>query len=90
LAILCNSGVLAIEPSSFNISTITPAGSSPARRAKSTAASVCPALLNTPPSRAFKGNMCPGLPSISGLMLGSTSAFTVLALSEAEIPVVQP
>ena len=34
--------------------------------------------------------MCPGLPNSSGLILGSTSAFIVFALSEAEIPVVQP
>ena len=64
-----NSGVLAIVPSSFIISHITPAGFNPASLAKSTAASVCPALFNTPPSLATKGNTCPGLLKSSGLAL---------------------
>ena len=38
-----SSGSRAIDPSSLTISAITPAGVSPARRARSTAASVCPA-----------------------------------------------
>ena len=44
-------------PSAFIISTITPAGSNPANLAKSMAASVCPALLNTPPFLALSGKM---------------------------------
>ena len=47
----------AIVPSSFMISTITPAGSNPASRAKSIAASVCPALRNTPPLLALRGKI---------------------------------
>jgi hypothetical protein len=48
-------GTRAIVPSSFMISQITPAGYKPAIRARSTAASVCPARTNTPPSRARSG-----------------------------------
>jgi len=44
-------------PSSLSTSIRTPAGVSPAKRAKSMAASVCPALLKTPPSLAFKGKI---------------------------------
>ena len=43
-------------PSSFMTSQITPEGFSPARRAISTAASVCPARTSVPPSRAISGN----------------------------------
>ncbi len=77
-------------PSSFMISTITPAGFNPANLAKSMAASVCPVLRNTPPSLATKGKICPGLANSKGLVFSSTRAFTVLALSLAEIPVVTP
>ena len=56
-AINNKSGKRAIVPSSFMISTITPAGSNPAIRAKSIAASVCPALRKTPPAFAFKGKI---------------------------------
>jgi hypothetical protein len=49
-------------PSSFMISTSTPAGLNPASRAKSIAASVCPALRNTPPFFALRGKICPGRP----------------------------
>ena len=51
------SGRRAMVPSSFMISQITPAGLQPARRAISTAASVWPARINTPPSRAFSGKI---------------------------------
>ena len=54
------SGRRAILPSSFKISTMTEAGSLPARRAISQPASVCPARVNTPPGCAIKGNICPG------------------------------
>ena len=42
------------------ISQMTPAGVSPASRARSTAASVWPARTSTPPSRARSGNTWPG------------------------------
>ncbi len=45
-----------IEPSSCTISQITPAGVSPASRARSTDASVCPVRTRTPPSMARSGN----------------------------------
>ena len=60
LANFASSGTRAIVPSSFMISQITPAGYRPAMRARSTAASVCPARTSTPPGRARSGNMCPG------------------------------
>ena len=44
-------------PSSFKISTITPASSNPAILERSTAASVCPARRNTPPFFARKGKI---------------------------------
>ena len=55
------SGSRLIVPSSFMISQITPEGFSPASRAMSTAASVCPARTSTPPSRARSGNTWPGV-----------------------------
>ena len=51
-----NWGMRAMLPSGFMISQITPEGSSPASRARSTEASVCPARTSTPPSRARNGN----------------------------------
>ena len=81
---------LAILPSSFRISHITPDGYSPASFGKSTDASVCPALLNTPPSIDLNGKIWPGLEKLDASILGSTSALTVFDLSEAEIPVVTP
>ena len=51
-------------PSSFMISQITPEGSSPARRERSTEASVCPARTSTPPSRARRGKIWPGRASV--------------------------
>ena len=54
------SDLLAILPSSFRISTITDAGVSPASLAKSQPASVCPALVNTPPGLAMRGKIWPG------------------------------
>jgi hypothetical protein len=52
-----SSGTRAIVPSSFMISQMTPAGYRPAMRARSTAASVCPARTSTPPDSARSGNM---------------------------------
>src|SRR3954466_6327619 len=53
-------GSLAIVPSSLMISQITPAGDNPARRARSTAASVWPRRSSTPPLRARSGKKWPG------------------------------
>ena len=83
-------GTRAIVPSSFITSQMTPAGKRPARRARSMAASVCPARSRTPPGRARSGNMCPGLSRSSGRVLGSIATRTVCARSAAEMPVVVP
>ena len=61
----------AIVPSSFMISQITPDGIRPARRARSTAASVWPARSSTPPCFALSGKTCPGWTSPSGFVVGS-------------------
>jgi len=79
-----------MDPSSFMISQMTPAGASPAMRVRSTAASVCPARRNTPPGRALRGKMCPGIRKLSVLAWGEASRATVCARSAAEIPVVVP
>ena len=55
--------------SSVTISHSTPAGLMPASRARSTAASVWPARLSTPPVRYRRGKMCPGRRRSSGLGL---------------------
>ena len=86
-AYLFNSGRRDIEPSWFWISHITPAGYRPDSKAKSTAASVWPALLRTPPFFARNGKTCPGLLKLSGVVLGLIATCMVLALSSAEIPV---
>ena len=85
-----SSGRRAIVPSSFSISTITPAGSNPASLAKSIAASVCPFRLSTPPAFALRGKICPGLPRTSGFVAGSINALIVFDRSLAEMPVVHP
>ena len=77
-------------PSSFIISQITPPGSMLANIARSTAASVCPALLNTPPSLASKGKTCPGLRISSLRESGLIATAIVRARSAAEIPVETP
>ncbi len=69
------------------ISQMTPAGIRPASRARSTAASVCPALARVPPSLACSGKMCPGRTRSKGPVAGSMAALTVQALSKAEMPV---
>ena len=56
----------------------------------STAASVCPARLNTPLFCAYKGLICPGRPNVAGVEAGSANARMVAARSAAETPVVQP
>src|ERR1019366_2796617 len=77
-------------PSSFMISQITPAGTNPANRVRSTEASVCPPRTSTPPLRARKGKTWPGCAKSAGRVPGSMAARIVLARSWAEIPVVTP
>ena len=72
------------------ISASTPAGRSPASRARSTAASVCPARRMTPPGTARSGTMWPGRRRSPGWVAGSASSRTVRARSVAEIPVPMP
>ena len=85
-----SSSRLAIVPSGFRISQITPDGVRPANLAKSTAVSVCPDLFKTPPSLAIRGKMCPGrLKSFADEVLSFITCI-VFALSNAEIPVVVP
>ena len=81
-------GTRAIVPSSFMTSQMTPAGYSPAIRARSTAASVCPARTITPPVRDRSGNMWPGRARSDGCVAGSIAVSTVAARSAAEMPVV--
>ena len=83
-----NSGSLAIVPSSFMISTMTPAGSNPARRARSTQASVCPVRCKTPPSLACRGKRWPGVTMSVLLVSGAIRVCTVVDRSKAEMPVV--
>ncbi len=84
------SGTRAMVPSSFMISQITPAGFRPARRARSTAASVWPARSSTPPGRLLSGNTWPGWTRSRGRLAGSIATWIVCARSCAEIPVVTP
>lgn len=79
-----------MEPSSSTISHKTPAGSDPASMARSTAASVCPALFRTPPSLYFRGNICPGRLKSCGFESFDARANIVVARSRAETPVVVP
>ena len=72
------------------ISHTTPAGTSPASRARSTDASVWPARTRTPPSRARSGKMWPGWTRSCGVDDGSIATWMVCARSAAEIPVVTP
>ena len=69
---------------------MTPAGKNPAKRARSTAASVCPERLRTPPSLATKGNTCPGLFNSPAFVFGLTKACIVFDLSSADIPELTP
>ena len=65
----------------------SPTGLQPASKHRSTAASVWPGRTRTPPGRARKGKMCPGLFSPSGRVAGSDSARIVLHRSLADTPV---
>ena len=84
------SSTRAIVPSSFMTSQMTPAGLSPARRARSTAASVWPARSSTPPALLFSGKMWPGWTRSRGELSGSIATWIVRARSGAEMPVVTP
>ncbi len=77
-------------PSSLASSQITPTGGSSARRHRSTAASVWPERMSTPPSRAMSGKTWPGRTKSPAPMLPLASARTVLQRCSAEIPVVRP
>mmetsp|Transcript_31565 Transcript_31565/g.75014 ORF Transcript_31565/g.75014 Transcript_31565/m.75014 type:complete len:221 (-) Transcript_31565:129-791(-) len=77
-------------PSSVVISTSAPAGEQPARRARSTDASVCPSRASTPPGTARRGKMWPGRERSEGSVLASARARSVAARSAAEMPVVMP
>src|SRR3954447_14318862 len=83
------SGTRAIAPSSRMISQTTPDGLSPASRARSTAASVWPARLSTPPGRAFSGWMWPEWMR-SCRSFAETATWIVRERWWAEIPVVTP
>ena len=72
------------------ISQITPAGIRPARRARSTAASVWPVRSSTPPSLALSGKTWPGWTRSWGCECGSIATWMVRARSGAEMPVVTP
>ncbi len=72
------------------ISQITPAGFSPASRARSTAASVWPTRSSTPPGLALSGNTWPGWTRSRGLAFGSIATWIVRARSAAEMPVLTP
>ena len=72
------------------ISQMTPAGLSPASRARSSAASVWPARCSTPPARARSGNTWPGCTTSFGPFVGSIATWIVCERSAAEMPVVTP
>src|SRR5436190_14001560 len=84
------SSARAIVPSSFWISQITPAGIRPARRARSTEASVCPVRSSTPPALALSGCTWPPTTMSSGPLSGSIAVCMVWAWSWTLMPVVTP
>ena len=77
-------------PSSLASSQITPTGGSPASLQRSTAASVWPERISTPPSLAISGKTWPGRTKSAAPMLPLASARTVLERCSAEMPVVRP
>src|SRR2546427_487404 len=77
------SGSRAMVPSSRRISQMTPAGAKPARRARSTAPSVCPARTSTPPHRARSGKTCPGLTMSAGVASAPLAGRVARAASRA-------
>jgi hypothetical protein len=76
--------------SSETISHRIPLRSLPANAERSTAASVCPSLVRTPPSRARNGKMWPGREKSLAVASGLANRLTVLARSVELIPVVMP
>jgi hypothetical protein len=76
--------------SSETISQSTPLGWRPAKRDKSTAASVWPSRVKTPFSLARRGKICPGRTKSDEVDEEDPKSFNVIALSEALIPVVMP
>ena len=84
------SGTRAIVPSSFMISQTTPAGLSPARRARSTAASVWPGALEHAAGARPEREDVAGLDEVAGPFVGSIATWIVCARSAAEMPVVTP
>lgn len=81
----------ATEPSSPSTIVVrTETGCKFASMTKSTEASVCPALLRTPPSLYFRGKTWPGFLKSSGVEMADESVSTVFALSAADIPVETP
>ncbi len=85
-----SSGSRSMTPSSPAISTMAPAGRRPARRARSTAASVWPLRTRTPPGLARSGKMWPGRTKSPGSEVPLASRRRVVARSAAEMPVVTP
>ena len=69
---------------------MTPNAGRPASRHKSTAASVWPERISTPPSLAISGNTWPGCAKSAAPILPLASARTVLQRCSAEMPVVRP
>ena len=67
-----SSVVRIMVPSSRMISQHRPQGTRPARRHRSTVASVWPPRTSTPPRRAVRGNTWPGRRRSSGRVSGST------------------
>ncbi len=85
-----SSGRRSIRPSSPAISTMAPAGRSPASRARSTAASVWPSRTRTPPGLARSGKTWPGRTKSVGSAVPLASSWSVVARSAAEMPVLTP
>ena len=87
-AISHRDGVRIIVPSSAMISQHRPTCLRPARRRRSTVASVWPLRVKTPPLFAMRGKLWPGRRKSSGRADSSAHLRAVRARSTAEIPVV--
>ena len=83
-----SSAVRIMVPSSRMISQQRPTSFKPARRQRSTVASVWPLRSSTPFFFASSGNICPGRRKSCGFASSSTQARAVTPRSSAEIPVV--
>ena len=77
-------------PSSLASSQMTATGGRPASLQRSTAASVWPERMSTPPSLAISGKIWPGRTKSLAPMLRLASARTVFVRCSAEMPVVSP